>query len=209
MIKLSMKVCIYAGLLKEFPMHKYCKNMNYRNMDILLDRVRQRLVNSGWLVGEGAVPTLGSSQASLRVFKSQSGFARVSCLDSLDRTNLTCALFAKYILAFQVQEVSPDLPAVHVLHSNVVPAVETNDAAYTTRKAIESQISRITNLWADSGDSISLLYAGTGALKADVTRTGKRLFFKGPFDDGLNSITRYYLNNVMFSSFKRFSFQMD
>jgi hypothetical protein len=181
-------------------MHKYCKNMNFRNMDILLDRVRQRLVNSGWLVGEGAVPALEPSESSFRVFKSQSGFARVSCLDSLDRTNLTCALFAKYILAFQVQEVSPDLPAVHVLHSSVVPAVETNDAAYTTRKAIESHISRITNLWADSGDSISLLYAGTGALKADVTRTGERQIFKGPFDDGLNSITRYYLNNVFFLS---------
>jgi hypothetical protein len=176
-------------------MHKYCKNMNYRNMDILLDRVRQRLVNSGFLVGEGAVPCLTSS-ASLKVFKTQSGLARVSCLDSLDRTNLTCSLFAKYILAFQVQSVSPDLPAVQVLHSTTVSPVQINDAAYTTRQAIQGHISKITNLWADSGDAISLLYAGTGALKADVTRTGKRQVLKGPLDDGINSLTRYYLNNV-------------
>ena len=54
---------------------------------------------------------------------------------------------------------------------------------------------------ADSGDAISLLYAGTGALKSDVTRTGQRLFIKGPLNDGINSLSRYYLNNVTFSLF--------
>ncbi len=29
-------------------------------------------------------------------------------------------------------------------------------------------------MWADSGDNISKQYAGTGALKNDYTRTGKR-----------------------------------
>jgi hypothetical protein len=53
----------------------------------------------------------------------------------------------------------------------------------------------LTCLWADSGDSISLIYAGTGALKADVTRTGKRQFIQGSYADGMNALTRYYLNN--------------
>jgi hypothetical protein len=83
---------------EEFPMHKYCKRMNYRNMDILLDRVRQRLVNSGWFLGEGII----SNNSGLRIIKIQTGVTRVSCLDSLDRTNLTCSMFARYILAFQV-----------------------------------------------------------------------------------------------------------
>jgi hypothetical protein len=171
--------------------------MNYRNLDILVDRVRQRLVQSGWFVGEGLVPSLITDPSTtFRVIQLQSGFARVSCLDSLDRTNLTCSVFAKYVLPYQVQSVSPDLPAVQVLHSTVVPPVSVNDGAYATRKAIEGDISRITNLWADSGDVISILYAGTGALKADVTRNGKRLLVQGPLNDGLNSITRYYLNNV-------------
>lgn len=181
--------------------------MNYRNMDILLDRVRQRLVTSGWLIGEGPVPSMISDSKSFRMAKSQTGLARVSCLDSLDRTNLTCSLFAKYILAFQVQAVSPDLPAVQVLHSSVVSPVQVNDAAFSTRQAIQKQISRITNLWADSGDAISLLYAGTGALKADITRNGKRQVIKGPFDDGVNSVTRYYLNNVS-SPARFFSFKI-
>jgi hypothetical protein len=180
---------------EEFPMHKYCKNMNYRNMDILLDRVRKRLVDAGWFLGEGTVPTLLTTPTSFRVARTQTGFARVSCLDSLDRTNLTCSWFAKYILPFQIQAVSPDLPAVQVLHSTTVPPVAVNDGAYATRQAIQKYMSRVTNLWADSGDAISILYAGTGALKADVTRNGKRLLIKGPLDDGLNAITRYYLNN--------------
>lgn len=41
---------------------------------------------------------------------------------------------------------------------------------------------------------MSYLYTGTPALKTDFTRTGKRTF-KGAFDDGVNSVTRYYINN--------------
>lgn len=50
------------------------------------------------------------------------------------------------------------------------------------------------NLWADNADALSLLYSGTGALKTDFTRTGSRTK-KGVFNDFLNSITRYVLNN--------------
>lgn len=49
-------------------------------------------------------------------------------------------------------------------------------------------------VWADNGDRISLIYAGTGAIKADFTRTGTRTW-SGLLNDGVNSITRYYLNN--------------
>lgn len=48
--------------------------------------------------------------------------------------------------------------------------------------------------WADNGDILSTIYSGTGALKADFTRTGKRSA-KGLWDDFCNSATRYYLNN--------------
>lgn len=52
------------------------------------------------------------------------------------------------------------------------------------------------NIWADNGDVISQQYAGTGALKADFTRTGKRRL-RGGLHDGMNSLTRYYLNNFV------------
>jgi hypothetical protein len=51
-------------------------------------------------------------------------------------------------------------------------------------------------LWADNADAISRLYAGTPALKGDYTRTGKRTK-KGALDDGVNSMTRFYLNNFL------------
>lgn len=52
----------------------------------------------------------------------------------------------------------------------------------------------LLQVWADNADLISLQYSGTGALKTDFTRTGKRTF-KGLLRDGLNSLTRYVKNN--------------
>jgi hypothetical protein len=101
------------------------------------------------------------------------------------------------MLPYQVQSISPGLPAVQVLPATGVSPLEVRDPVSTTRKALENGYSALTNLWADSGDSISLIYAGTGALKADVTRTGKRLLIQGNYSDGMNALTRYYLNNVI------------
>jgi len=50
------------------------------------------------------------------------------------------------------------------------------------------------NLWTDNADVLSILYTGTPALKTDFTRTGKRTY-KGAIDDGVNSMTRYFINN--------------
>ena len=41
---------------------------------------------------------------------------------------------------------------------------------------------------------MSNLYTGTPALKTDFTRTGKRTY-RGAMNDGINSVTRYYINN--------------
>lgn len=41
---------------------------------------------------------------------------------------------------------------------------------------------------------MSYLYTGTPALKTDFTRTGKRTH-KGAMNDGINAVTRYYINN--------------
>lgn len=48
--------------------------------------------------------------------------------------------------------------------------------------------------WSDNADRMSNLYTGTPALKTDFTRTGKRTY-RGAFNDGINSVTRYYINN--------------
>jgi hypothetical protein len=49
-------------------------------------------------------------------------------------------------------------------------------------------------VWADHADTISKAYSGTGALKTDFTRTGKRTK-EGAVKDGINSVMRYLKNN--------------
>jgi hypothetical protein len=41
------------------------------------------------------------------------------------------------------------------------------------------------NVWADNADAVSMQYSGTGALKTDFTRTGKRSN-AGLINDGVN-----------------------
>jgi len=48
--------------------------------------------------------------------------------------------------------------------------------------------------WADNGDSLSIQYAGTCAMRSDTTRTGKATI-KGHMNDAIGAITRYYINN--------------
>lgn len=55
-------------------------------------------------------------------------------------------------------------------------------------------IKLFNNCWADNADMMSVLYAGTGALKTDFTRLGTRTF-GGILSDGFNSAKRYFLNN--------------
>ena len=49
-------------------------------------------------------------------------------------------------------------------------------------------------VWADHANLISTAYSGTGALKTDYTRTGKRGKM-GLLEDGMNSVMRYLKNN--------------
>lgn len=51
-------------------------------------------------------------------------------------------------------------------------------------------------LFADNGDAISRLYAGTSALKGDFVRSGKRNW-RGQLNDATNSIARFYQNTVL------------
>jgi hypothetical protein len=51
-------------------------------------------------------------------------------------------------------------------------------------------------VWADNADGVSCVYSGTGALKTDFTRTGKRTK-AGALKDLQNSIMRYVKNNFL------------
>ncbi|OQR92881.1 phosphatidylinositide phosphatase SAC1-like protein [Achlya hypogyna] len=110
-----------------------------------------------------------------QVLTTQSGVVRTNCMDNLDRTNVVQSLFARRSLLLQANE-SIDGDVL----SSPFPAFEV----------------AFKNLWGNNADAISLLYAGTGALKTDFTRTGKRTK-KGVLQDVYNSCLRYLLNNFV------------
>jgi hypothetical protein len=61
-----------------------------------------------------------------------------------------------------------------------------------TVSRLPSEADRV--VWADNADAVSKAYSGSGALKTDFTRTGKRSK-RGLLQDGQNSVERYVRNN--------------
>jgi len=108
-----------------------------------------------------------------QVLKTQLGVCRTNCLDNLDRTNAVQTLLGRHVLAIQLR-------SMHLMDSSSLD-FNTFDSIFK-------------NVWANNGDMISHQYTGTGALKSDFARTGTRNL-NGVINDGINSVTRYCLNN--------------
>lgn len=102
------------------------------------------------------------------VILQQEGVFRTNCLDCLDRTNL-------------VQTIISSL------------ALESFLLGETGLASSEFQL-RHSTLWADNGDALSKIYAGTGALKSSYTRHGK-MSFAGALADARKTAARLYINN--------------
>ncbi len=113
-----------------------------------------------------------SVDAKGKIQTRQTGVMRTNCVDNLDRTNVVQSLFARRSILQQYQK--------------------TSDSVLTS--PFDDFEKMFKNLWADNADAVSVLYSGTGALKTDFTRTGKRTKM-GALQDGYNSGMRYYLNN--------------
>ncbi|XP_039192069.1 phosphatidylinositol-3-phosphatase SAC1 isoform X2 [Crotalus tigris] len=110
-----------------------------------------------------------------KVDMQQEGIFRSNCMDCLDRTNVIQSLLAHRSLQSQLQRLG-------VLHA-------------TQRLEEQAEFEKIyKNAWADNANACAKQYAGTGALKTDYTRTGKRTQW-GLLMDGWNSLIRYYKNN--------------
>lgn len=102
------------------------------------------------------------------VILQQEGVFRTNCLDCLDRTNLVQSMLSSMALELFLYQQGADLnPDVQAKHSTI---------------------------WADNGDALSKIYAGTGALKSSFTRHGK-MSFAGALADARKTATRLYVNN--------------
>ncbi|KAL1836353.1 hypothetical protein VTJ49DRAFT_5254 [Mycothermus thermophilus] len=110
----------------------------------------------------------GQKRRRYVVVLQQEGVFRTNCLDCLDRTNLIQTIISQM-------------------------AVE-SFLGHRGERALSDFWSRHANLWADNGDSLSKIYAGTGALKSSFTRTGK-MSLAGAIADVRKSATRLYYNN--------------
>ncbi|PHH87868.1 hypothetical protein CDD83_8295 [Cordyceps sp. RAO-2017] len=100
----------------------------------------------------------------------QEGVFRTNCLDCLDRTNLIQTLISQM-------------------------AVEAF-LGHRGEFAASDFWMRHSSLWADNGDSLSKIYAGTGALKSSFTRHGK-MSLSGAVADMRKSVQRIYHNNFV------------
>jgi hypothetical protein len=98
----------------------------------------------------------------------QEGIFRTNCLDCLDRTNLVQTIISKMALE------------VFLSHKSL--------------RGSQDFWMRHSSMWADNGDALSRIYAGTGALKSSFTRHGK-MSLAGALADARKSATRMYINN--------------
>lgn len=148
-----------------FDFHAECRKMQYDRLNILINRVAHK--QDEFNVYHG--------RRDGAVVSTQTGVFRTNCIDCLDRTNVVQSMLAK-------RSLNQVLNRLNILKNN--QTVEITPSFETLFK----------NVWADNADLISTQYSGTGALKTDFTRTGKRTKW-GLLRDGVNSLTRYYKNN--------------
>ncbi|THH19070.1 hypothetical protein EUX98_g8842 [Antrodiella citrinella] len=149
-----------------FDFHNECKNMRWDRISVLLDKIQDDLIKNGYF-------HLDSTKE--KPVKVQNGVVRTNCMDNLDRTNVAQAAIAKWTLNRQ-------LIALGVLH-------ETDSI-----ENYEELVKDFREMWSDHANLISIAYSGTGALKVEFTRTGKRTRM-GTLEDGYKSVMRYLKNN--------------
>lgn len=157
---------------KHFEFTKECPNMNYHNISKLMIYLDPFLKKESFF---HYIPTRGGAGAGDdKIISLQKGIIRTNCIDCLDRTNLTQSWIARKVLYEQMK-------------------VE-NRASTKHTFLLKEDDFVFRSIWSTHGDLISRQYSGTGALKSDFTRTGKRTIV-GLYNDGMNSIHRYFLNN--------------
>ncbi|THH12165.1 hypothetical protein EW145_g157 [Phellinidium pouzarii] len=149
-----------------FDFHTECKNMRWDRINLLLESIEEDMLRNGYFYEDADRP---------EIVKQQLGVVRTNCMDNLDRTNVAQSAVAKWMLNRQLRDIG-----VFQEHESV--------------DTYDDFMFHFRNMWADHGDYISKAYSGTGALKTDFTRTGKRLYM-GALADGVNSIMRYLKNN--------------
>jgi len=155
-----------------FDFHNETKGLQWHRAQLLLDQLHDALDKQQYFRG---VDMPADLEGRLEVRNHQTSVVRTNCMDCLDRTNVVQSMFARAALNRQLTDLG----------------VLSRGETFTSDPAFEVLFRKI---WADNADVVSKSYSGTGALKTDFTRTGKRTK-AGALQDLNNSITRYTKNN--------------
>eukprot|EP01006_Ploeotia_vitrea_P035237 TRINITY_DN65849_c1_g1_i1.p1 TRINITY_DN65849_c1_g1~~TRINITY_DN65849_c1_g1_i1.p1 ORF type:complete len:619 (+),score=344.64 TRINITY_DN65849_c1_g1_i1:163-2019(+) len=161
-----------------FDFHHECRKMQWHNLSKLVNEVDDEFPTMGYFSMDTSpgVFHIHSDSDDFKVLTRQTGTFRTNCMDCLDRTNVVQGLFARRVLLQHLRE----------------QGVEKKKHGDTFGSSDFEHMYK--NVWANNADMMSVQYSGTGALKTDFTRTGKRTKM-GLLQDGKNSLMRYYLNN--------------
>jgi len=151
-------------IYEAFDFHKECSKMRWDRLSILMNRLSQYEEKFQYFHSKQGV-----------TIKKQSGVFRTNCIDCLDRTNVVQSMLARRNLQ------------VVLVSLGILPETARIENQMTVEKLFKT-------VWADHADMISIQYTGTGALKTDFTRTGKRTKM-GLLEDGRRSAIRYFKNN--------------
>ena len=155
-----------------FDFHNETKGLKWHRAQLLLDELSQPLQQQQYFHG---IYNLSDRLARAEVRNVQRSIVRTNCMDCLDRTNVVQSMLGRHALNRMLQDLQ------------LLPRGASADQDATFE-------SLFRNVWADNADVVSKMYSGTGALKTDFTRTGKRTR-AGALQDLRNSVTRYVRNN--------------
>ncbi|EAQ93723.1 hypothetical protein CHGG_01958 [Chaetomium globosum CBS 148.51] len=159
-----------------FDFHAETKGMQMHRAQLLIDRMREALVAQQYF---RAADMPGSRiDGRLEVRSLQTSVVRSNCMDCLDRTNVVQSMLARWTL----DRMFIDL--------GLLP----RGARFADEDDAFELMFR--NMWADNADVVSNAYSGTGAMKTDLTRLGKRTK-GGALQDGNVAVTRYWKNNFL------------
>jgi len=158
-----------------FDFHNETKGLQWHRAQLLLEQLHDALEKQQYFRG---VDMPADLEGRLEVRNHQTSVVRTNCMDCLDRTNVVQSMLARWALNRQLTDLC-------VLSRGEIFASSDPEFEILFRK-----------LWADNADVVSKSYSGTGALKTDFTRTGKRTI-AGALQDLQNSITRYAKNNFL------------
>ncbi|KAI1204802.1 putative SAC1 protein [Annulohypoxylon truncatum] len=154
-----------------FDYHHETKGMQMHKAMLLVEQMKDALIAQQYFRGVD-MPANGG----LETRNYQTSVVRTNCMDSLDRTNVVQSMLARWTLDRMFVDLG-------LLQRGETFATADPDFEFLFR-----------NLWADNADTVSNSYAGTGAMKTDITRLGKRTK-AGIMGDGKVAVMRYYLNN--------------